>query len=136
MNKTEQISTVEVTLPLPPSVNVMYRSVYRNRRIQIVVSKAGRVFRHACYPLLKDFRTPFKGDIALVCEFYFKNKKSDLDNRLKALLDVLQTNELGFGLFDNDIQIVELHAFKNYDAEEPRVHVLVHETAYTTEEKE
>ena len=136
MNKSEQISTVEVTLPLPPSVNVMYRSVYRNRRIQIVVSKAGRVFRQACYPLLKDFRTPFKGDIALVCQFYFKNKKSDLDNRLKALLDVLQTNELGFGLFDNDIQIVELHAFKNYDAEEPRVHVLVHETAYTREEKE
>ena len=58
MNKSEQISTVEVTLPLPPSVNVMYRSVYRNRRIQIVVSKAGRAFRHACYPLLKDFRTP------------------------------------------------------------------------------
>lgn len=98
----------------------------------MVVSKVGRVFRQACYPLLKDFRDPLSGPVSLSCVFYFKNKKSDLDNRLKALLDVLQVNELGFGLFDNDIQIVELHAFKDYDPENPRVHVVVHENTYTS----
>jgi Holliday junction resolvase RusA-like endonuclease len=121
------MESYEVTLPLPPSVNVMYRSVYRSGRIRVVVSKAGRAFRHACYPLLKDYRKPFTGEIALSCVFYFKTKRSDLDNRLKALLDVLETNEFGFGLFDNDIQIMELHAFKEYDPKNPRVHVVVTE---------
>lgn len=119
--------SVTVELPLPPSTNVMWRTVYSRGSIRIVTSKVGRVFRHACAPILKDYRSAFTGDVSVECQFFFRNERSDLDNRLKALLDVLQVGELGFGLYRNDLQIVALHAYKHLDKDNPRVVVKVEE---------
>ena len=129
------MTTITVELPLPPSTNVMWRSVIRGGQIRIITSEAGHVFRDACAPILKDYRNPFSGKVIITCEFYFKNNLSDLDNRLKSLLDVLEVNRLGFGLYDNDRQIVAIHAYKNFDKKNPRVVVGVTELSNTKEKK-
>ena len=115
------MKTLTVELPLPPSTNVMWRSVVRGGQVRIITSEVGRIFRDECAPILKDYRTPLLGNVVITCEFYFKNNLSDLDNRLKSLLDVLEVGKLGFGLYNNDRQIVALHAYKNFDKRNPRV---------------
>jgi len=62
----------------------------------------------------------FDGNVALELHLYRPQKRGDLDNRIKVLLDSLQ------GVcFDNDSQVVELHAFLNDDKHNPRVEVTI-----------
>ena len=67
------------------------------------------------------------GPVALNLTVFRPRKSGDLDNYLKIMLDALQ----GF-LYDNDSQIVEIHAYRQDDKDNPRV-VL---TAYTPDEHE
>jgi Holliday junction resolvase RusA-like endonuclease len=59
---------------------------------------------------------PREGDVKLTLDFYRPRKAGDLDNRLKAVLDGL----LGTA-FNNDSQVVEIHARRHDDARNPRV---------------
>ena len=58
--------------------------------------------------------TRFDGEVDLTVEFFVKNKRADLDNLLKAFCDVL-TN---VGVYNDDSQIVAIHAHKCYAKEE------------------
>ena len=114
-----------VRLPMPPSANVMWRSDFARKRVY--VSRAGRIYRDECAPILAKYRNPIEGPVSLTAEFYFKNKlvRVDLDNRIKPLLDVCQRTEYNTGLYVDDAQIVAIHAYKFFDAEQPRVEVTV-----------
>ena len=114
-----------IRLPLPPSANVMWRSDFARRRV--LVSRAGRIFRDECAPILAKYRHPLEGPVSLTAEFYFKSERVrvDLDNRIKPLLDVCQRTEYNTGLYVDDAQIVAIHAYKYFDAEHPRVEVTV-----------
>ncbi|OOR88002.1 hypothetical protein B0181_09235 [Moraxella caviae] len=87
---------VELDLPFPPSVNTYWRK-YGNR---IVLSKQAKEFKAA----VMSRRAGKFGDKRLGVSITLHaptKRKYDLDNRLKALFDALQTA----GVFDDDEQI-------------------------------
>lgn len=64
---------------------------------------------------------PIEEDVAVILLFYRENRyRVDLDNLSKAVLDGM--NDI---VFKDDKQVVELHLFKRYDKEHPRVQVHV-----------
>lgn len=99
----------------PISVNRMYRG----RRF---LTKDGKAVKDAiAWEVSSQWRiAPIKGVVALNIMFYFKNKRMDIDNALKGLLDCMT------GLvYEDDSQIEELHVFKMVDKENPRTEIQV-----------
>lgn len=129
-----------LVLPLPLSANVMWRStagaakglieaavrysqnqahwreVLAKLYVNVVVSSEGKSFKKDAATWMAAQPTQvLVGDVRLKITFYFERRGSDLDNRLKPLLDVLQKV-----LYTDDKQVSELHAVKRYDKEKPR----------------
>lgn len=101
------MSKIEFELQLlPPSVNACFRTtkrggIYRSKKYREFLLTIDQFFETVKYEMLE-------GDIILNVEFECKSKrKRDLDNLLKALIDSLEGR-----LFENDSQIVEIHAKK------------------------
>lgn len=63
----------------------------------------------------------FEGYVSMEAHVYYASKRPDLD--ISLLQDVLEKA----GVFLNDRQIVEIHAFKYWDKENPRTIVRVKE---------
>lgn len=108
---------IRIILPYPPSVNALY-ATYKGRRI---LSKEGRRFKKDVGLIVGD-TTPTANDVVLTVEIYRPRRTSDLDNRLKGLIDSLT------GLFYiDDKQIVEIHAYRFEDKDNPRAEVEIQE---------
>jgi crossover junction endodeoxyribonuclease RusA len=89
-----------IKLPYPPSVN----TYWRNFRGHTVLSKAGRDFKTAVAECVIAQNIPkFKNKRLEVTLWLYPRSKvvTDLDNRLKAVLDGLEDA----GVYDNDGQI-------------------------------
>lgn len=105
------------TLPLPPSVNHMYR---RGRR-GTYLSDAARAWKHAAHiAALEIFPEPLTGEIVVVWDFYMPDGRSDASNRIKALEDALQG-----AAYLNDRQIVSGTYNKLRDKHNPRVEATI-----------
>lgn len=108
---------IALTLPEPPSANRWWRNV--NGRM--VTSKAAREYKatvalHCVAKQVKRIASPLP--VRLSVSWYRGRKSGDLDKRIGVLLDALQ----GLG-YDNDAQIVSLHA-ERYDCKaNPRIEV-------------
>ena len=64
---------------------------------------------------------PAMGDLSVTLRFYRANRiRCDIDNLIKSVAD-----SLNGVIWDDDDQIVELHATKNYDKDRPRVEITV-----------
>ena len=102
-----------LSLPYPPSANVYWR----NFQGRTVVSQEARNYKAQAGWLAKSQSAELlDGDIAVTLKLYRPQKKGDIDNRIKVLLDTLQ------GVcFENDSQIVELHVFRYDDKNNPGV---------------
>jgi crossover junction endodeoxyribonuclease RusA len=114
---------IHMTLPLPPSVNAYWRSVpaTRNRRAMVLISQQGRAFKSRCRLLATmQCKTPLLGDVALTGIVYFKDKRRDLDNILKPLLDALCKVA-----YADDRQVARLTFERRYDAKNPRVELTI-----------
>ena len=98
-----------------------WRSVLATLFVNVTISKEGKTFKKDAASWLDAQRTEvLEGDVRLLVTFYFPRRGSDLDNRLKPLLDTLE------GVcFANDKQVTDLHAVKRYDKECPRSVVVV-----------
>lgn len=108
-------------LPLPPSAN----RYWRNYRGRMVVSDEAREYKGQAGWLAKEAGCyPLAGPVGIVLHVYRARRAGDLDNFGKCLLDSLQ----GVA-FENDSQIVELHAHRHDDPADPRVEVCVWEIA-------
>lgn len=99
----------------PISVNQMYRG----RRF---MSKAGKSVKQA---ITWELKSQWHDDVitepvALNVLFYMKNKRIDIDNQLKGLLDCMT----GI-IYKDDSLIEELHVYKLIDKEEPRTIVQI-----------
>lgn len=108
-----------LNLPFPPSAN----RYWRNYRGQMVKSAEARDYQSRAYfrARAEDVEI-INGSVALELHLYRPQKRGDLDNRLKVLIDSLQ------GVcYENDSQVVEIHAFLNDDKRNPRVEVTVWE---------
>ncbi len=105
------MSTKELVLPWPPSVN-HYWLLKRNGGRYI--SDAGRDFRNSVWAIARAKRcTTMNGRVAVSVRASPPDKrKRDLDNILKALLDALQY----VGLINDDSNIDDLHIVR----EEPK----------------
>ena len=89
-----------IKLPYPPSLNCYWR----NFRGNTVLSKAGREFKQAVWACVLEQKIPKFGikRLEVTLWLYPRSKVvTDLDNRLKAVLDGLEDA----GVYDNDGQI-------------------------------
>lgn len=111
---------MRLILPLPPSVNRMYRAV----RGRVLLSAQGRQYKEACAlaAVAQIGTDPMEGPLKLRADFYMN--RGDLDNRAKALMDSLQ----GSAYF-NDSQIAEIHAVRHLTKAMHRVEVEITEIA-------
>lgn len=93
---------IELTLPYPPSINHYWRHVGP----RVLISRQGRTFREEVRLLLAAARlTAMAGPLILSVDIYPPdNRRRDIDNLQKALLDSLQHG----GIYEDDSQIVKL----------------------------
>lgn len=106
-----------LTLPYPPSANRYWRT-WRNR---VVLSRDAREYKEqAWWEAKAQGVEPLAGEVAVTIHIYRPIKRGDLDNRLKVVIDAL--NGVAYG---DDKQIIELHAFRHDDKQNPRVEIEV-----------
>jgi crossover junction endodeoxyribonuclease RusA len=110
-----------LTLPYPPSANRYWRS-FRGR---VVKSQEARDYQQAviCLAPVGASNGPptlLTGAVGLELNFYRPQRRGDLDNRIKVLVDALQGT-----LYSDDKQVSELHAYLHDDKQNPRVEVNV-----------
>lgn len=93
-------------LPYPPSVNHYYRHVGP----RVLISREGRNYRDVVAARIKDADVPkFDGDVELKIQLYPPdNRRRDIDNVLKCLLDSLTFAEI----YDDDSQVKRLFVEK------------------------
>jgi crossover junction endodeoxyribonuclease RusA len=104
-----------VTLPVPPSANRYWR-VFRGRA---VVSQEARQYKGFAGLFYRNAGgTLHDGPVCLTMTVYRARKAGDLDNFEKVLLDALR----GLAYID-DAQVVEIHAYRRDDKDNPRVEV-------------
>lgn len=111
------MTSYHVTLPVPPSTNRYWRK-YRNK---IVVSDEAKDYKEAAGLLaLAAGVVCLEGDVIIAVDVYRHEKRGDLDNYLKVLLDALQ----GVA-YRNDSQIIEIRARRFDDKKRPRAEVTI-----------
>lgn len=93
---------ISVTVPFPPSVNHLYGNRRRGGKF---IKPAGRQFRNDVAVMCLQSHVRTTGKVALTIHAYPPdNRRRDLDNLLKALLDALQAA----GAIENDNLIRKL----------------------------
>lgn len=94
---------VTLRLPCPPSMN----TYWRNFRGRTVLSKAGREFKQAVQDYVIDNNIPKFGDkrLSVIMVYRPRDRRiTDIDNRIKPVLDALQEA----GVYDDDSQVDHL----------------------------
>lgn len=109
-----------LTLDYPPSTN----RYWRNWRGRTVKSAEARSYQERAGWLAKaaGMREPLAGDVVLSIRLYRPQRRGDVDNYLKVMLDSLN----GIAWHDDD-QVVELHVYRHDDRKNPRVEIEVNE---------
>ena len=113
---------LQITLPLPPSVNNQYATVNGRR----VLSPESRRWKQSAQKLLARIEptaafleTARAGYLALFIDFYFETPmRRDLDGGLKIAQDVI-CQALGV----DDRRVVDIHLVKRIDPLRPRIEV-------------
>ena len=102
---------MEFELPYPPSINHYWRRVGP----RTLISREGRRFRQRVTAILAAMRIePMCGRLAVAVEvFPPDNRRRDIDNVFKALLDAMQHG----GAYADDSQIVRLSIEKQKPVE-------------------
>jgi crossover junction endodeoxyribonuclease RusA len=104
-------------LPVPPSAN----RYWRNYGGRVVVSDEARAYKGQAGWLAKEAGCGLlTGPVGVLLHVHRARRVGDLDNYIKVLLDALRGV-----VFEDDSQVVELHAFRGEDPAAPRVNVCV-----------
>lgn len=117
---------VSIALPYPPSVNRYWRAA-GGRRSRVLISREGRQYRVAVWlatrELVQSGRVPLVGELSVVVVMRpADNRRRDVDNVAKALLDALAHA----GIYSDDVQIRRLTIDRgDVDRREPRVEVRI-----------
>lgn len=110
---------IEITLPWPPSVNHYYGS----RGSRRFIKKAGVKFRKEVAELVAQQQcAKQEGRLAIFITVYPPdNRRRDVDNVCKAMLDGLQHA----GCYDDDCQIDGLHVEREHVTKGGKVRVII-----------
>lgn len=104
----------------PISVNHAYSTNRQGRRF---LSDKGKQFKEEIGWLAAQESDWYENDVTVELHFYFGDKrKRDIDNGIKISLDALTGV-----MFGDDSQITELHVFKRYDKNNPRIEFVIYE---------
>lgn len=109
---------IELTLPMPPSANRLWRM--DKRGFMRKSEEAKTYYELAGFEAIKQGAQIMTGNVSVTLRVYRARKAGDLDNRIKPLLDALQ----GVAFMD-DKQVVQIHAFRFDDKDNPRVEVVI-----------
>lgn len=110
---------MNITLPYPPSANRYWR-MWQGR---MVVSTEARNYKEQAGWIAKSQAPELvegDGDVSLTIRVFRPQKRGDLDNTLKVLIDALK----GVA-FEDDDQVREIHAYLADDKNNPRVEVTI-----------
>lgn len=108
---------MKITLPYPPTGNLYWRH-WRNR---VVRSPEATKYRQGVrLRALSQGLRPTTEEVVLSVAMYRPRRMGDLDNSLKVLIDALR----GVA-FEDDSQVVEIHAIRFEDKANPRAEVTV-----------
>lgn len=113
---------IALTLPFPPSKNRLHRRVGN----LTILSREAREYREDLRALMLRRRADWgvwpimTEPVVVTMTFYRPSKIGDLDGRIPWLLDCLQ------GLaYEDDKQVVAIHAYRHDDKVNPRVEVVI-----------
>lgn len=108
-----------LTLPYPPSTNHLY---IRTRTGRVSLSARALTYRAAARAIaIQEGHTqPITGTVAIFLDVYRPQRRGDLDNVLKALLDSLN----GIAWHD-DSQIIQITANRYDDPSAPRISIAI-----------
>ena len=101
---------IVLRLPLPPSAN----KYWTYARGKIYTSDEAQAYKNEVRTFTKC--EMITGDVVINLTVFRPRRAGDLDNYLKIMLDALQGV-----LYENDKQIVEIHAFRDDDPIDPHV---------------
>ena len=105
-------------LDVPPSSNRYWRS-YGHMKHPVRSPEALAYIEMVGWKCLEaGIIEPLAGDLAFHITWYRKAKQGDLSNRLKVIEDSLQ----GYA-YEDDKQIVEIHAYRKEDKKNPRIEI-------------
>ena len=108
---------IRLVLPVPPSAGLYWR-IARGR---IVKTAAARAYQQGVkLRALAQGCRPISGPLAVTVQWFRAARRGDLDNQLKVVLDALQG-----AAYRNDNQIVELHAYRLEDRQNPRLQIAI-----------
>lgn len=106
-----------LTVPYPPTAN-NFKMIVRGR---MMLSNEARAYKEQVGWLAKSKGlTAMAGPLSVTIYFYRPRKSGDLDNLLKVLIDSLT----GI-IYQDDSQIVEIHAFRFEDKLKPRAEIMI-----------
>lgn len=122
----DRFTDLKIILPYPPSLNVYWR----NFRGRMVLSSEAKKYKRQVADLFNPNNSdpnaipvteqllPTDRAVGLSIDVYRPRKSGDLDNTLKAILDSLNGN-----LYEDDRQVIEIHARRHDDKDNPRVEI-------------
>jgi Holliday junction resolvase RusA-like endonuclease len=121
---------MHITLPVAPSANRYWRQTLQGDHPY--VSEEAKAYKRLVLNLclVEGITSPFVGPVILTIEFYRALASGDLSNRIKVLEDAIE------GIFYlDDKQVVELHARRHDDPDNPRIEVTVAHAEWAVQEE-
>lgn len=111
-----------LTLPLPPSANAYWRHVGS----RVLLSMEARIYRNQCglVAAAQWKGEPLAGPVRIHADVFMPDRRGDLMNREKQMLDALQ----GTVILD-DSQVWDMRMVRHTDPRNPRVEISVEEIA-------
>ena len=110
-----------ITLPYPPTANHFKVPVQAGRGVRMILSKEARQYKETVANILSRYTfSLLTGPITVHVDLFRPRKVGDLENGLKVAIDCLS----GVA-FEDDKQIVSLHAYRHDDKQNPRIEITV-----------
>lgn len=113
------MNSVSLVLPYPPSANRYWRNVngrmVKSEEARSYQIKAGNLAKLAGFDCTSQ-------PVAVTMRVYRPRRSGDLDNSLKVMIDSLK----GI-IFDDDEQVICIHAERYDDKKNPRVEMFIEE---------
>lgn len=119
-----ELVSLTIQLAMPPSTNRIWRSAVKGGRVRTY-----RAREYAAWMIAAAWRVKqavqsqgaVKGDVRVRLGFWPRDKRADLDNRIKPLLDSLVKG----GAIENDNRVVHIEAeWRKFDGD-PTAHIQV-----------